>query len=288
MTETDGFSSEGLQRLCRHDFDRLARFIHGTAGIKMPPSKQTLLEGRLRRRLRALGFSNFNDYCQFVFDDGGLRDEATAIIDAVTTNKTDFFREPDHFRFLTETALPHLERRFTAGIERPIKVWSAACSTGAEPYTLAMVLNEYGQGKKHFRCSILATDICTEVLEKAAVAIYPEGMVTPIPIELRRKYLLRARDPLRDEVRMAPEIRSMVRFGQLNLMEREYRLDRDMDVIFCRNLLIYFDKETQQMVLSRLCEHLRPGGFLFLGHSETIAGLKLPLRQVATTIFLQE
>lgn len=285
MTMDQVPQTDGLQRLSRRDFDRLARFIHGTSGIKMPPSKQTMVEGRLRRRLRALGFPTFGDYCQFLFDDGGLDGEATAIIDAVTTNKTDFFREPDHFRYLSETTLPQVIARSGAGVERPLKVWSAACSTGAEPYTLAMVLSEYARNRSRFHSAILATDICTEVLERAALAIYPAAMVDPVPVELRRKYLLRARDPRRGEVRMAPEIRTMVRFGQLNLMNETYGLDHDMDVIFCRNLLIYFDKDTQQRVLGRLCEHLRPGGHLFLGHSETIAGLKLPLRQVATTVF---
>ena len=288
MSEVDAPQAEGLQRLSRRDFDRLAHFIHNTAGIKMPVTKQTMLEGRLRRRLRSLGFNNFGDYCQFVFDDGGLEDEATAIIDAVTTNKTDFFREADHFRYLVETALPRLEPRTGAGIERPLKVWSSACSTGAEAYTLAMVLKEYATGRRSYRYSILATDICTEVLEKAAMAIYPEAMIAPIPLDMRRKYLLRARDPGRNDVRMAPELRSVVCFGRLNLMDESYGLDRDMDVIFCRNLLIYFDKATQQKVLSRLCGHLRPGGYLFLGHSETIAGLSLPLRQVSTTVFLRD
>lgn len=271
------------QRLEPRDFNRLAAFIQGTSGIKMPPSKRTMLEGRLRRRLRALGLDNFADYCRFIFDEGGLDREAVAIIDAVTTNKTDFFREPEHFHFLTDIAIPALAGRHG----RQLKVWSAACSTGAEPYTLAMVLSEYARTAAGFRASILATDICTEVLQKAALAIYPEAMVAPVAMDLRKRYLLRARDRGRAEVRMAPELRQMIRFARLNLMEREYGVERDMDVVFCRNLLIYFDKPTQQAVLSRLCAHLHSGGYLFLGHSETIAGLDLPLRPVGATIFVK-
>lgn len=276
------------QRLEARDFQRLAAFIQGTAGIKMPPSKRTMLEGRLRRRLRALGLDNFSDYCRFVFDEGGLDAEAVPIIDAVTTNKTDFFREPEHFRYLLDTAVPALAEGWGAGTARPLKVWSTACSIGAEPYTLAMVLSEHARTVAGFRASILATDICTNVLARAALAIYPEAMMAPVAMDLRKRYLLRAKDRSRAEVRMAPELRRMIRFAHLNLMDRDYGVDRDMDVVFCRNLLIYFDKPTQQVVLGRLCDHLHRGGYLFLGHSETIAGLSLPLRPVGTTIFVKE
>jgi chemotaxis protein methyltransferase CheR len=276
-----------LGHLRERDFQRLAAFIHGTVGIKMPPSKRVMVEGRLRRRVRALGFSRFEDYCRFVFDEGGLEGETTAIIDAITTNKTDFFREPEHFRFLAATALPGLLERTGAGVRRPLKMWSAAASIGAEAYTLAMIAAEFGRELPGWRVEILATDICTEVLERAAVAIYPEDMVAPVPMDLRRRYLLRSRDRSRGEVRIAPELRRTVRFARLNLMDDSYPVDRDIDVVFCRNLLIYFDKATQQSVLRRLCSHLRPGGHLFLGHSETIAGLDLPVRQVAATIFVR-
>lgn len=274
-----------IERMRPRDFQRLATFIHGTAGIKMPPTKQSMVEGRLRRRLRTLGYASFDEYCNYLFDEGGLDDEAVAIIDAVTTNKTDFFREPEHFRFLTATALPSLAKRFGASVQRPAKIWSAACSTGAEPYTLAMVVSDYALGVPACRASILGTDICTDVLDTAVRAIYPAEIIAPIPMDARKRYLLRSKKPGRAEVRIAPELRGMVRFGRLNLMEETYPVDRDMDVIFCRNLLIYFDKPTQQKVLSRLCDHLRPGGYLFLGHSETIAGLDLPVKQAGTTVF---
>lgn len=271
-----------MNQLAQRDFLRFAAFIHGTAGIKMPPSKRTMVEGRLRRRLRALGMDSFEDYSRFVFDDGGLEVEAEAIIDALTTNKTEFFREIEHFHHLAATVLP------AHGLDRPFKVWSAACSNGAEPYTLAMVLSEHARAVHAFRAQVYATDICTEVLEKAMLAVYPEAWIAPVPVELRKRYLLRSRDRSRAEVRIGPELRRMVRFGRLNLMDHEYGLDRDMDAIFCRNLLIYFDKATQQKVLGRLCDHLRPGGVLYLGHSETIAGLDLPLKAIGTTVFRRD
>jgi chemotaxis protein methyltransferase CheR len=274
-----------LQHLSKRDFQRLAAFIHGTAGIKMPPSKQAMVEGRLRRRLRTLGIERFEDYCRFVFDEGGLEQETVPIIDAVTTNKTDFFREPEHFRILAGTVLPDLARRDGAGTRRPLKIWCSASSTGAEPYTLAMVVSEFGAQLANWRASILATDISTEVLHTAITAVYPEAMIAPVPMELRKRYLLRSRDRARAEVRIAPELRRLVQFGRLNLMETHYGVEDDMDVIFCRNVLIYFDKPTQQAILRRLCAHLRPSGYLFLGHSETVAGCDLPIRQVATTTF---
>lgn len=276
---------ESIDHLSTRDFQRLSEFIHGYSGIKMPVSKQSMVEGRLRRRVRALGVGTLGEYCRYLFDEDGLESEAVGLIDAVSTNKTDFFREPDHFHYLAEQAVPALIADQLVSRRSPLKIWSAACSIGAEPYTLAMVAAEIARVHPDLRTSILATDICTEVIETATLGIYPESMIAPVPVELRHRYVMRAKTGARDRVRIVPELRSMVAFGRLNLMERTYPVDRDMHVIFCRNILIYFDKPTQQQVLSRLCDHLRPGGYLFMGHSETLAGFGLPLRAVATTVF---
>lgn len=276
-------TTESLDHLSQRDFDKLAAFIHDYSGIKMPLTKKTMVEGRLRRRMRVVGAGSLNDYCRYLFDKGGLEEETIGLIDAVTTNKTDFFREPEHFQFLTEQGLPELLAKRRAGDRSPIKVWSAASSTGAEAYTLAMVLAEYQRTHTDFRASIIATDICTEVLQSAILGIYPDNMVGPVPMELRQRYLLRAKAGGR--IRIIPELRRAVAFGRLNLMEAPYDVDGPMHVIFCRNILIYFDKPTQRRVLEQLCQHLRPGGFLFLGHSETLTGFGLPLQPVATTVF---
>jgi chemotaxis protein methyltransferase CheR len=218
-----------------------------------------------------------------VFDDGGMDTECLALIDAVTTNKTEFFREPDHFRALVEVVLPSLlaERRNGS----LIKVWSTASSIGAEPYTLAMVLADQSRRSGDFRFSILGTDISTKVLRTATMGIYPEEMIAPVPLDMRQRYLLRSKNGSRGLVRIVPELRRLVQFSRLNLMDESYPVDRGIDIIFCRNLLIYFDKPTQQAVLTRLCDHLRPGGYLFLGHSESLAGFGLPLSTVGTTVF---
>jgi chemotaxis protein methyltransferase CheR len=273
------------QSLAFDDFDRLAGFVYQLIGIKLPRNKHAMVEGRLRRRLAATGASNFAAYCQQLFEAGEAGPETEHLINALTTNKTDFFREPDHFRILTDTVLPDLCARGDR-----LKLWSSACSTGAEPYTLAMVVDHFLQSRRATLGGlpppfILATDISGEVLAAAKLGIYPEEMIAPVPPEWRRRYLLRARNRASGKVRIAPALRTMVHFGKLNLMASEYPADRDFDVIFCRNVLIYFDRAGQAAVLHRLCAHLRPGGALVLGHSETINGFDLPVQPIGHTIF---
>lgn len=241
-----------------------------------------MLEGRLRKRLRVCDIGTFDEYCDYLFDHNGLEREAIFLIDAVTTNKTDFFREPVHFEYLIDTALPDLMPM----VNGKLRVWSAACSVGAEPYTLAMVLSEMQSPKGgNLDYQIIATDLSTEVLETARKAIYPVSMISPVPFNLRRKYVMDHVDSSRGEVRIDPALRKKVGFGRLNLMDEAYPV-RDMQhVIFCRNVLIYFDKPTQKHVLSNLCNCLIPGGYLFIGHSESATGLDLPIKQVANTIF---
>ena len=267
------------------DYRRLADFIHTSSGIRMPSSKKTFLEGRLRKRLHLWGYESFDEYCHYVFDEGGLFEEATALIDAVTTNKTDFFREPHHFDFLIREGLPRLVDR-GLGIHHPLRVWSAGCANGAEAYTIAMVCHDFAQRTPRFRFDIFGSDICVSALNDAARAVYPHAMIAPVPMNMRRRYLLR--DEEQDEVRIVPELRRLVSFAYINLIDPDYRLQRSMDIVFCRNLLIYFDKQTQRGVLQRLCRNLRVGGYLILGHSESVTGLELPLKSVATTVYVRE
>ncbi|NLS05533.1 chemotaxis protein CheR [Rhizobium sp. P32RR-XVIII] len=268
-------------RISKRNFDMLARFIYDYSGIKMPPTKLTMLEGRLRRRLRATNHSTFDDYCDFLFNDGGLEQEAIYLIDVVTTNKTDFFREARHFDFMQAVALPAL---VNSGI-RTIRTWSSACSTGAEPYTMAMVLAEFTEARSDLKYSILATDLSTDVLQTARRGIYPQDLVQPVPHDLQRKYVMTAKQPGRGEVRISPKLRGKVGFARMNLMDEKYPVGDVMQIIFCRNVLIYFDKPTQQGVLSRLCDCLAKGGYMFIGHSESITGFDLPLKQVSNTVF---
>jgi len=280
--------AESSDRLTPRDFQRLAKFIHGYSGIKMPPSKTTMVEGRLRKRVRALGLPSLADYCDYLFERDGLAAEEIHLIDVVTTNKTEFFREPEHFRKLAGILLPGIVADRRVSSRAPIKIWSAAASSGAEAYTIAMVLAEFERNNSGVSSVIFATDICTEVLQMAQRGIYASEMLDPVAPDLRARYVMRAKDRKSDLVRIVPELRAQVRFARLNLMDQSYPLERDMDVVFCRNILIYFDKPTQLKVLSGLCDHIRPGGHLILGHSETLSGFDLPVRSIGTNVFRRE
>lgn len=268
-------------------FQRLSEFIHDEIGIKMTPAKKTMLETRLARRLRAVNLPSYHEYCDYLFSEQGMSDELTAMIDVVTTNKTDFFREPRHFEFLARRALPDLVKRLGAGVSRPLTAWSAACSSGEEAYTLAMVLEECALDLRGFHYQVLGTDISTRVLDKAKIGIYEEERAAAIPERLARRYLMRSREKDKRLVRVVPELRTRVQFRRLNFLEGDFGLREKMDVIFCRNVLIYFDRPMQEQVIKRLCDHLAPGGYLFTGHAETISGINAPLESVANTIYLR-
>lgn len=267
--------------LSQRDFRQLAQYIYDYCGIKMPETKRSMLEGRLRKRLRATGCATFGDYCNFLFREGGMEAESIHLIDVVTTNKTDFFREPNHFEYLEQVALPTL----AANGHRRIRAWSSACSTGAEPYTMAMVLAEATDRNVIQDYNILATDLSTDVLKKAHAGIYTRDLIEPVPSDMAKKYVMQPHDRQRSDVRISPRLRSKVGFARLNLMDPKYQIGEPVQLIFCRNVLIYFDKKTQIHVLSQLCNCLMPGGYLFIGHSETVTGIDLPVRQVANTVF---
>jgi chemotaxis protein methyltransferase CheR len=254
-------------------------FIEAHCGIRMPPGKRVMLESRLRRRLRRLQLQDFGEYCDLVL--GGDQAELEAMVDEVTTNKTDFFREPRHFDYLASSVIPALTR---ARLPDGLRVWSAACSTGEEPWTLAMVLSELVERTPGLRFSILATDICSTVLEEAERATYDEARITPIPMPLRKKYLLRRQDG-GPQVRFTPALRQRVRFARVNLLERDLQRFGPMEVIFCRNVFIYFERDVQRAILLHFLRSLVPGGHVFLGHAESINGLDVPLTQVAPTVY---
>lgn len=277
--------SEGTVHLSDRHFRTIAELIEGQVGIKLPPAKRLMLEGRLHKRVRALNYSGFNEYVEDLFENGRLDTEFAHLIDVVTTNKTDFFREPSHFDFMKQVAVPELLRLRGRG-SRPLKVWSAACSTGMEAYTTAMVLDDMTRSRPGFEFRILGTDISTSVLRIAKSAIYTREMIAPVPQEWARRYFLSSRDRSRDEVRVVPELRRWTNFVRMNLMDSAYPVDRDVDIIFCRNVLIYFEKQTQRKVVDQLCAHLRPGGYLMVGHSESmIHNGSIGLKQIQPTIF---
>ncbi len=282
MTEPNGIDRyvNALPELNDKEFKQLSEFIQTNYGIKLPMTKRIVLQGRLQKRLKALSMNNFKSYVDYVFSAQG-KNEIVNMIDVVSTNKTDFFREPSHFEYLTNTILPDM---MNAGRYRKINVWSAACSSGEEPYTLAMVLNEFRSKNVGMDYSILATDISTAMLQQGADAIYREERIIPVPVDLRKKYFLRSKDPSMQQVRVVKTLRDKVRFRRLNFMDLTYAVDPDFDIIFCRNALIYFEHDVQESIVNKLCQRLKPGGYFVFGHSETISNMDVPLVNVTATI----
>jgi chemotaxis protein methyltransferase CheR len=278
----DGGAQQVSTTISQKNFARFAQFITSELGIKMPESKMPLIQSRLLRRARELKLSSIDEYGDYLFTGSG--EERQSFINAITTNKTDFFREPEHFDYLVKTALPSLRAGLDPRMAR-LNVWSAACSSGQEPYTLAMILSEYASQNTGFNFALLATDISTKVLEHARKAVYDEELVAPVPVSLRKKYLLSGKDSTSGLVRIVPALREKVSFHQLNFMSDDYRIHDMFDVVFCRNVLIYFDRKTQESVICKICRNLKPGGYLFVGHSESLAGMNVPVRQVQTSVF---
>jgi chemotaxis protein methyltransferase CheR len=265
------------------DLNRLCSLVYEQCGINLSSDKKVMLEVRLKKRLRSLDLSSYSEYCEYLFSRHGLDAEITHLIDAVTTNKTDFFRESAHFDFLAAQALPEFSARYPNG--RKALVWSAGCSTGEEAYTLAIVLNEYAESHPGFRFNVLATDISSSVLAKAKKGVFNAEVVGPVPQQLRKKYFMRSRDPDCNLLRVVPELRELIEFRRLNLMDANLGLAELAEFIFCRNVVIYFDRPTQGRLFEKLARQLAPQGYLFIGHSETLHGMNLPLAPVAPALY---
>ena len=266
--------------LTQEQFKKLSDFIYNNYGLKMPITKKVLVESRLHKRLKVLGIDNFTDYLNFVFSTKN-HEEIVNMIDVISTNKTDFFRENVHFEFMKTHILPS----FNVTTTPVINIWSAGCSSGEEPYTIAMTIAQYIETQRGLDFRIMATDISTIVLEVAKQGIYHESKVKEIPSGLVKKYFLKSKDNNDQLVRVVPELRSKVTFQRLNFMDASYPVSTMFDIIFCRNVLIYFDKQTQEKVINNLCLKLKKNGYLFLGHSESIIGINVPVKQIQPTIF---
>lgn len=263
------------------EFRRFSELIHSEFGIKMPPSKKVLLQSRFQKRLRALGLASYKEYCDYVFSAEGRERERTHLIDVVTTNTTHFFREPKHWDILNKIVLPELWSR-GVGRSNALRIWSAGCSSGEEPYTLGMVLHEWADAHQGFGFNILATDISQKILTEAQRAVYSMDKVHDVPMPFKKKYMLKSKD--KQLVKMDAMLRNKVSFQRLNFMH-DFKLPNKQDIIFCRNVVIYFDRATQEVLFQKFCNNLQTGGYLFIGHSESLSGMPLPIRQVAPTVF---
>ncbi|MEY4873099.1 MAG: hypothetical protein RLZZ563_2429 [Pseudomonadota bacterium] len=270
----------------RNHGDRFRSLIRSLTGISLPPSKVQMIDQRLRRRVVAFGLADTEAYLEKLMGGHLPEDELKTVIDLITTNTTSFFREADHFDFLRDEIAIKKAADTRPGKRARLKIWSAAASEGAEAYTAAMVLTE-AQKKGHaFDYAILGTDISQRMLERAAAAIYGNDQLTTVPADYVRRYFLSSSDPsVAGKSRVVPELRRHVRFRHLNLMDDVYPVDRDVDVIFLRNVLIYFDPSDKERVVQRLSQHLVTGGYLLVGHAESMVVRHPNLRQVKPTIF---
>jgi chemotaxis protein methyltransferase CheR len=289
------------------EFKLFRSLVHERTGIWLRDGKQVMLASRLSRRLRHHGMDSFAAYYEYVQNSPDHDGELRELINCVTTNKTSFFREPHHFDFLAKTVMSQIRSEGCGGARRDIRVWSAACSTGEEPYSIAMSLLESlhippsaGPGvlprpavtrigpltlinsASAWKIEVVASDIDTKVLETAVQAVYPDGSLETVAAPLQRKYFLRGKDDMAGQVKVKPDVARLVQFKNINLMDARWPLEGLFDVIFFRNALIYFNQETQNIFLRRMARYLKPRGYLFLGNSEHIpwlADIFSPLNQ---------
>ncbi len=269
--------------LTEREFSQFRSLVRATAGINLTPSKKALLVGRLVKRLRACRLDSFGEYYRLAEQDDAERQR---MIDAICTNETHFFREPRQFDFLAGRVVPLWCDELRAGKRPPrVRIWSAACSTGEEPYSLAMALLDRLPPSAGWQIQILASDLSSRVLAKAREATWPIAQMHEIPMPYLRRFMLRGTRTEEGLMCAGSEIREVVEFSSLNLMDRSYQVGAPFDAIFCRNVLIYFDAETKAGVVGRLIPHLLPGGLLFLGQAESLAGVDARLRGVGPSVY---
>jgi chemotaxis protein methyltransferase CheR len=270
---------EAADALSDRDLRTLARLIYDRAGITLHDGKKALVTARLQKRVRTGGFGSFAEYVKFVESDRS-GDEVVALLDAIATNHTSFFREPQHFEYLTQTILPSIK---TPG-RRGLNVWSAACSSGEEPYTIGMALADVLPPEDMAQVRILASDLSTKVLKAAREGVYKMDRVEGLPRELLRRHFEKGMGAQDGLCRVNARIRQLVEFDRLNLLEIT-DLGRRFDVIFCRNVMIYFDRAVQQKVVSMLERHLAPNGWLLISHSESLNGIQHGLQWTAPAVY---
>ena len=264
------------------DYEFLRRLVYEHSRINLGPDKRALVSGRVAKRLRALQIPSYREYCHLLKSAAGA-DELTDLLDVISTNHTHFFREEKHFDWLRSVLLPQWS--LARNTRDSFRAWSAASSSGEEPYTLAIVLAEFfgldGQW------TIDATDISTRVLAKAEQAVYDTDKIAPVPRELLRRYFQRGVGQWEGRFRVREELRRHVKFQHLNLLQPQYPFAQTFQLIFCRNVMIYFDRPTQETLIGKLTEQLEPGGHLLVGHSESLSGIRHSLKQLQPAIYFK-
>jgi chemotaxis protein methyltransferase CheR len=276
----------GIKPLSEREFAQFQKLIYGQAGIYLAPAKKALVEARLTGRIRQLGGKSFTEYLHRVVDDPEGA-EMIQLLDRIATNETHFFREPRQFEFLEQQIFPQWNAQGAAGLRpRLIRVWSAGCSSGEEPYSIAMTLLDHLPSSAGWQVEVLATDLSTRVLDSARKAVWPIAKSVEIPHGYLKRFMLKGSGSQVGNMKAGPEILSVVRFERLNLNDDLYSVGGRFDLIFCRNVLIYFDAQSRGRVIERLLNHLAPSGYFFVGHAETLNGVTERMRNIKPTIYV--
>lgn len=278
----------GIVAIGDPEFNYLRDIIYQKTGISLADHKKIMLQSRLNIRLRNLHLTSFKDYVQKLKSDKVFfENEILEIINRITTNKTDFFRENHHFDYLKKTFLPALEERQKNLPRKKLRIWSSACSTGEEPYSIAITVQEYFAGKTGWDIRIYASDIDTNVLAIAEKGVYKRDKITPVPPDLLKKYFTEKLGKTVDESEFTvkPTLRSMIQFQKINLLDASYPIHEKLDIIFCRNVIIYFDKPTQKKLFAQMENLLDDNGLLVIGHSETLFGISETFKFIGHTIY---
>ncbi|MEE9612457.1 MAG: protein-glutamate O-methyltransferase CheR [Desulfatiglandales bacterium] len=263
------------------EFQKFRRYVRDVSGINLHEGKKALLKARLGKIIRQRNFRSFGEYYDHVVSDkSGL--ELITLLNSISTTLTHFFREPQHFYFLTKKALPEILK--TKGPSENISFWCAGCSSGEEAYSIAIAVGEALDNMENGQINILATDLSTKVLTTAATGIYDKKKLNTMTYDLKRKYFQKGENRWKGYFKAKKAIREKITFQRLNLME-EFQLRESFDVIFCRNVMIYFDEPAKEVLLEKLYQHLANKGYLFIGHSESLTGKKWPLKYIQPTIY---
>ncbi len=264
------------------DFLKISRLVYDQSGISLSDSKKELVKARLGKRIRKGRFQSFGEYYRYVINDQS-GEELILLLDSISTNFTHFFRENHHFEYLRNSLIPQIKNR-TGCYQKKIRIWSAGCSSGEEPYSIAITLSESLTPASEWNLKILATDISTKVLTNAQSGIYLKEKIEALSPDLAKKYFLRGENQWQNHVKVKSTLKSVVKFQRINLMD-SFSFSEPFDCIFCRNVMIYFDKKTRENLVNRLYNHLEKGGVLFIGHSESLTGIDHPFSYVNPAIY---
>ena len=263
------------------DFEYIRERVIQTAGIHLTDAKRQLVYGRLSKRLRALDLNSFTEYCELL--ESGDQEEFARCVNAITTNVTSFFRENHHFEYLSQVVLPNLENKYANHSRPQLRVWSAGCSSGEEPYSIAITIKESLPVTQNWDIKILATDLNSEILDVARTGIYKSDLLENMPKGRRNRWFRKGTGNNEGFVRVVPEIRELLHFRKLNLTG-PWPMQKPFDIIFCRNVVIYFNQETRKILVDRFVDFLKDDGYLFVGHSESLLGITDRLESVGRTI----